>query len=102
MLQIYFFDMVRCYGVTQNPDTKDYMMVLEYCESGSLRNNLNNSKDYINYKLKIIALLHIARGLLDIHNADKVHKDFHSGNILFGDYDSTSTSIPVYISDLGM
>ncbi|CAB4444208.1 unnamed protein product [Rhizophagus irregularis] len=33
-------------------------------------------------------------GLLDIHNAEKVHKDFHSGNILF-------KNVP-YISDLGM
>ncbi|RGB21563.1 kinase-like domain-containing protein, partial [Rhizophagus diaphanus] len=33
-------------------------------------------------------------GLLDIHNAGKVHKDFHSGNILY-------RSGP-YISDLGM
>jgi serine/threonine protein kinase len=32
--------------------------------------------------------------LLDIHNANKVHKDLHSGNILH--------SIGLYISDLGM
>ncbi|RIA83850.1 DDE superfamily endonuclease-domain-containing protein [Glomus cerebriforme] len=37
----------------------------------------------------------ISRGLLDIHNADKIHKDFHSGNILFG------YNYPL-ISDLGM
>jgi serine/threonine protein kinase len=39
-------------------------------------------------------LRNIARGLLDIHNAGKIHKDFHSGNILFSGY-------PL-ISDLGM
>ncbi|POG70680.1 kinase-like domain-containing protein, partial [Rhizophagus irregularis DAOM 181602=DAOM 197198] len=70
------------------------MMVLLYCEDGNLRNYLNESNDYINYKSKIDKLQQIARGLLDIHNAEKVHKDFHSGNILF--------SYHPFISDLGM
>jgi serine/threonine protein kinase len=58
------------------------MMVLNYCENGNLRNHyLNNSYDC---NLEIHQLLKIARGLLNIHNADKVHKDFHTGNILLG------------------
>ncbi|POG77936.1 kinase-like domain-containing protein [Rhizophagus irregularis DAOM 181602=DAOM 197198] len=69
------------------------MMVIKYCD-GNLRNYLNKSENYINYESKINDLRQIARGLLDIHNAEKVHKDFHSGNILF--YGSP------YISDLGM
>jgi len=85
-------DIIKCYGITQDPDTKDYMMVLKYCGNGNLRNSLNKSEGYIS---KINYLLLIARGLLDIHNAGKVHKDFHSGNILF----DKNTS---YISDLGM
>ena len=69
-------------------------MVLYYCEDGNLRNYLNISENYIRYESKISNLFIIARGLLDIHNAEKVHKDFHSGNILF-------IGSP-YISDLGM
>ena len=95
MHQIYFWDIIRCYGITQNPDTKDYVIVLNYCKDGNLRNYLNKSENYINYKSKIDQLFQIIRGLLDIHNAGKVHKDFHSGNILF--YDNS-----LYISDLGM
>ncbi|POG60176.1 kinase-like domain-containing protein [Rhizophagus irregularis DAOM 181602=DAOM 197198] len=72
------------------------MMVLYYCEIGNLRNYLNKSINYINYQSKIDKLQQIARGLLDIHNAEKVHKDFHSGNILYG-----SGGYP-FISDLGM
>ncbi|POG80180.1 kinase-like domain-containing protein [Rhizophagus irregularis DAOM 181602=DAOM 197198] len=72
------------------------MMVLIYCENGNLRNYLNKSNNYINYKSKIDQLQQIARGLLDIHNAEKVHKDFHSGNILHDE-----DSLP-FISDLGM
>ncbi|PKB93359.1 hypothetical protein RhiirA5_441500, partial [Rhizophagus irregularis] len=32
---------IRLYGITQDPETKDYMMVLDYAESGSLRHYLN-------------------------------------------------------------
>src|ERR1051325_2474932 len=70
------------------------MMVLRYCKDGDLRKYLNQS-DTKNYESKIEKLLYIARGLLDIHNAGKVHKDFHSGNILL------HNNIPS-ISDLGM
>ncbi|RGB40714.1 kinase-like domain-containing protein [Rhizophagus diaphanus] len=87
-LQIYILNIVYCFGITQDPNTKDFMMVLNYCEEGNLRNfYLNNSNDNI----KLYRLSGIANGLLSIHNAEKVHKDFHSGNIL-----------DVYISDLGM
>src|SRR4051812_33608998 len=88
------FNIVSCYGITQNPDTKDYMMVLMYCDDGDLRNYLNQSEDY-GYVPKIKHLSQIANGLLDIHNAGKVHKDFHSGNILL-DYGVS------FISDLGL
>ncbi|PKB97214.1 kinase-like protein [Rhizophagus irregularis] len=51
--------------VTQDPNTKEYMMVLFYCKDGNLRNYLNNSKNYIDCGA-------------DIHNAGFIHKDFHS------------------------
>ncbi|RGB26478.1 kinase-like domain-containing protein [Rhizophagus diaphanus] len=81
-LQIHTLDVIRCFGLTQDPDTKDYIMVLEYCDSGSLRNYINKSKNFTDYESKIFKLFQITRGLLDIHNAGKVYKDFHSGNIL--------------------
>ncbi|POG83025.1 kinase-like domain-containing protein [Rhizophagus irregularis DAOM 181602=DAOM 197198] len=91
-LQIYLLDVIQCYGITQDPNTKDYMMVLEYCEDGNLRNYyMNHESDYYS---KIDNLSQIARGLLDIHNTGKIHKDFHSGNILY--------KVDPFISDLGM
>ncbi|CAB4414721.1 unnamed protein product [Rhizophagus irregularis] len=89
-LQIYIRSVVYCYGITQDPNTKNYMMVLKYCENGNLRNYYSNS----NSNLKLYDLSKIVNGLLNIHNAGKVHKDFHSGNILEGG--------GMYISDLGM
>ncbi|CAB4414716.1 unnamed protein product [Rhizophagus irregularis] len=79
-LQIHLLDVVSCYGITQDPNTKEYMMVLKYCDDGNLRNYLNKSEKYIGYGSKINKLQQIARGLLDIHIVEKVHKDFHSAN----------------------
>ncbi|CAB4439929.1 unnamed protein product [Rhizophagus irregularis] len=48
-LQIYLYDVIQCYGITQDPNTKDYMMVLQYCEDGNLRNYyMNNESKPIN------------------------------------------------------
>ncbi|PKY50486.1 kinase-like protein [Rhizophagus irregularis] len=91
-LQIYFWIIIQCYGITQDPNTKDYMMVLYYCKNGNLRNYYINNE--LNYCSKVRNLARIAKGLVNIHNVGKIHKDFHSGNILFD-------SGP-YISDLGM
>ncbi|GES88143.1 kinase-like domain-containing protein [Rhizophagus clarus] len=77
-LQICLANIVQCFGITRNPNTNEYMMVLEYCEAGNLRNYLIKSKEYIDYTLRISKLRKIAGGLLDIHSAGKVHKDFHS------------------------
>ena len=71
------------------------MIVLWYCEHGDLRNYLNES---IGYKTKIKNLSEFAKGLLDIHNAGKIHKDLHSGNVLF----TVINDIFPFISDLGM
>ncbi|CAB4387114.1 unnamed protein product [Rhizophagus irregularis] len=79
-LQIFIQNVIVCRGITQDPSTNNYMMVLDYCDRGDLR-NLNISE--LDYKERINILVEIARGLLEIHNAGKVHKDFHSGNILF-------------------
>ena len=73
-------------------------MVLRYCEHGNLRNYLNKS---IDYETKIRNLFEFARGLLDIHNVGKVHKDLHSGNLLFT-IDLSNKLLFPFISDLGM
>ncbi|RGB41499.1 hypothetical protein C1646_663002 [Rhizophagus diaphanus] len=69
-------NIVFCYGITQDPNAKDYMMGLYYCKNGNLRNfYLNKSYDH----MKHYRLSKVANGLLSIHNAENVHKDFHSG-----------------------
>ena len=69
-------------------------MVLDYYKNGNLRDYMNQSEKYITFESKINYLLQIVNGLKDIHNSEKVHKDFHSGNILCDE--------DPFISDLGM
>ncbi|GES91803.1 kinase-like domain-containing protein [Rhizophagus clarus] len=96
-LQIYLYDIIQCHGITQDPNTREYMMVLEYCNNGNLRKYLNESEDYIDYKTKIDKLHQIARGLLDIHNAGKIHKDIHSGL-----RPEISNNVPIFLANLIM
>src|ERR1051325_4238920 len=73
---------VQCYGITKDPETNDFMMVMAYAQNGSLRQYLNNSFNSLNWNKKLRNLWLIAAGLMDIHSKGLIHHDFHCGNIL--------------------
>src|SRR5581483_11575808 len=70
------------------------MMVMQYANGGSLRQNLNKNFNSMNWKNKFQTLWEIAIGLSNIHKNRLIHRDFHSGNIL-DNYNH-------YITDLGL
>jgi len=80
----------KCYGISQDPITKNYVMVMEYIEDGNLRQYVKNNHKKLtspNYKKlnsedKLGKLFSIAQGLEWIHHGGLVHRDLHSGNIL--------------------
>jgi serine/threonine protein kinase len=62
------------YGISQDPETKNYIMVLQYAKDGSLRNYLDT-----NYgKLSSFIIVY---GLYRIHYKELIHRDLHIGNI---------------------
>ncbi|RGB24795.1 kinase-like domain-containing protein [Rhizophagus diaphanus] len=73
---------IKFYGITQDPETQDYIMVLDYAENGSLRNYLDTSHNELSWIDKINYLHSIAHGLKDIHENELIHRDLHIGNIL--------------------
>ena len=85
---------IRFYGITKDPETNNFMMVMDYAENGSLRQSLNKNFNSMNWTGKFRNLHSIANGLSDIHKNGLIHQDFHSGNIL--QYNWTC------ISDLGL
>src|SRR3984957_1152191 len=85
---------IRCYGITKDPETNNFMMVMRYAKNGNLRQNLN--KNSMNWRNKFYTLSNIARGLSGIHKKRLIHQDFHSGNIL------NVNSVTCCITDLGL
>ncbi|GBB90469.1 hypothetical protein RclHR1_17440002, partial [Rhizophagus clarus] len=92
-------NILNIYGISQNPDTKDYIMILKYAEIGSFNNWIIANYENFNWQNKLFTLFSIINGLKEIHQKRKVHCDFHAGNILFS---SPSIESDVYISDMGL
>src|SRR5690242_9466395 len=78
----YSEEIVRCYGITKDPETNNFMMVMKYISSGSLRQHLNRNFNSFSWENKLYHLFQIANGLKKIHEKKLIHHDFHCGNIL--------------------
>ncbi|RIA82118.1 kinase-like domain-containing protein [Glomus cerebriforme] len=91
-----------CYGISQDPQTNNYILVMQYASEGNLRNYLSTSFARFDWWKKVNMLRDIVLGLKSIHNAGLVHHDFHSGNILRHGYGNDSNNLDTYISDLGL
>ncbi|GBB87816.1 hypothetical protein RclHR1_01430025 [Rhizophagus clarus] len=81
------------YGITQNPETKNYTMVLDYAEGGSLRSYLNEKHSELNWNEKICCLQNAIFGLEFIHEKELIHRDLHIGNILKLKYKTVITDM---------
>ncbi|RHZ69932.1 hypothetical protein Glove_276g8 [Diversispora epigaea] len=88
---------IRFYGITQDPETHSYMMVLEYAKDGNFREYLKNNFNNINWLQKLNNLQDLSYRLMVIHKLDIVHQDFHPGNILSSNFEDI-----MWISDFGL
>ncbi|RHZ87139.1 hypothetical protein Glove_40g177 [Diversispora epigaea] len=88
---------IHFYGITQDPETHSYMMVLQYAKAGNLREYLKINFNNINWKQKLQYLYDLSFRLMKIHELDIVHQDFHPGNILSSDFRGS-----ILISDFGL
>ena len=73
----------KYYGITQNPITEDFIIIMKYYQLGSLRDYLTKNFYNIKWSEKLQILRNIAAGLDHLHNQKIIHRDFHSGNILY-------------------
>ncbi|CAB5379074.1 unnamed protein product [Rhizophagus irregularis] len=76
-------NILKIYGISQNPNTKDYIMVLEYAEGGNFNNYLDKNYENFDWINGLKVLANIISGLSKLHQKQMVHCDFHIGNILF-------------------
>ena len=85
--------------MTQDPETEEYMIVMQYASNGSLLSYLDQNINKLTWKDKLYHLKDIACYLHYIHNAGLVHCDLHDGNIVM--HDDTRGLRPL-ICDLGL
>ncbi|CAG8723859.1 26019_t:CDS:2, partial [Gigaspora rosea] len=85
---------VKCYGLTKNPDSSKYLLVLKYMENGDLESCLLDKNKEFNWKEIYSLLQQIFKQLHALHNSNMVHRDLHPGNIL-------SDQEKWFISDFG-
>ncbi|POG65766.1 uncharacterized protein OCT59_017761 [Rhizophagus irregularis] len=73
---------LKFYGMTKDPETEEFMMILQFANEGNLRSVLSHNFNNILWKWKILYLEWLAAGLIYLHELGYFHKDLHSGNIL--------------------
>ncbi|CAB4439453.1 unnamed protein product [Rhizophagus irregularis] len=96
-------NILRIYGLSQNPNTKEYIMVLEYAEGGNFNNWMSRNYRNFSWLYKINTLYNISNGLKEIHQKKIVHRDLHTGNILFFINDISMFDCNMLsISDMGL
>ncbi|CAG8657196.1 16698_t:CDS:2 [Acaulospora morrowiae] len=90
---------LRCYGITQDPESNEYIMVTDYAKKGDLRTYIRKQFHKIKWNEKLALLQNVACGLKEIHKEGWVHRDLHTGNLLL---DPASINETIVIGDLGM
>ncbi|GES92994.1 kinase-like domain-containing protein [Rhizophagus clarus] len=86
---------VKCYGITQNPSNGSYMLVMSRMDV-NLRQYLQQNHNQLTWKERIKIAFEIIDALRWIHEEKSIHRDLHSGNILYNQYQNYWR-----ISDLG-
>ncbi|GBC54451.2 kinase-like domain-containing protein [Rhizophagus irregularis DAOM 181602=DAOM 197198] len=85
---------LKTYGLSQNPDTKEYIMVLQYANIGNL-NSYNNINRNWNWEEKVLILKDIIEGLMKIN----ILLSFATDIIISG---TGNSDFYLYISDMGL
>ncbi|GBC08902.1 hypothetical protein RclHR1_08480005 [Rhizophagus clarus] len=76
-----YAEIVRCFGLTQDPLNRDYMLVMKIMDI-DLRKYLQQNHNQLTWKERISIIHNIIHNLNKIHEENIFHRDLHSGNIL--------------------
>ncbi|KAF0559882.1 kinase-like protein [Gigaspora margarita] len=79
----------KLHGITQDPKTNKFMLVLQFANGGNLRQYLQNQWHEGTFKISLGEVIDFARqitnGLKHLHYNNIIHCDLHSKNILIND-----------------
>ncbi|GES80178.1 kinase-like domain-containing protein [Rhizophagus clarus] len=88
-------EVARCFGITRDPSNGNYMLVIRKMDT-DLRKYLQQNHNQLTWRERLRITYEITNALYFIHREDAIHRDLHSGNILYSQFNNTW-----YISDLG-
>ncbi|CAB4426104.1 unnamed protein product [Rhizophagus irregularis] len=71
----------RCYGITMDPETKEYMLVLQYAKGGNLHEYLQTNFVNITWKEKIEIFYQISMGGNILHLEPNLKKRFQIADL---------------------
>ncbi|RIB24755.1 kinase-like domain-containing protein [Gigaspora rosea] len=80
-------NIIRFFGITKIKDKIDtnsteYAFVLEYADSGTLKNFLEENANNLDWNTKIRLAIELVDSVAWLHKQNIIHRDLHSGNIL--------------------
>src|SRR5256885_469592 len=87
-------NLVGLYGVTKDPNTQNYALVLEL-KNGGLRSYLDQNYNSLSWKMKLNITLDLCFGLINLHDNSLIHKDLHIGNVLYSMVDKNDMDISI-------
>ncbi|CAG8499598.1 3563_t:CDS:2, partial [Racocetra persica] len=73
---------VTCYGLTKEPKSGNFMMILEYLFDGDLKTYLKNKDITLSWRTRYSILHNITSALSKMHHSNILHGDIHPGNII--------------------
>ncbi len=75
-------NVIQLFGFSVHPETDSIILVIEYCNGGSLDDTLFTAKQHISLQQKISWLVGMAKGVEHLHANNIVHRDIAARNVL--------------------
>ncbi|RIA96744.1 kinase-like domain-containing protein, partial [Glomus cerebriforme] len=86
---------IRCLGISLDPETNEYLLIMQYANSGDLQNYLKNNFKNLTWNDKKKLAFQIADGLNYLHNEYVLHRDLHSKNIVIHENNAKITDFGI-------